>query len=114
MNVFIGFEISNELNNKFINFKEENKQPGLQFIKKETQHITLFYIGKIFPDKLDKLVSKLSKICDNTPPFDIVTDRIDFSPGKTPNMFWQYFKYSFHFLFFLMVITNLINYHLRY
>jgi 2'-5' RNA ligase len=91
MKLFMGFEVPIELSQQLATFKTTNKQPGLNFTKRENQHITALFLGDINPQKISDIQFNLATLCSGNKPFTLKTQQIDFSPGKNPYMFWQYF-----------------------
>jgi len=90
MRVFIGIDIPDSIKDeieKRVISKLKNKLDNARFVKKDSLHLTLKFIGEVSDDKLEKIKSSLKGITFS--PFKVFLSEIGFFPDKKrPRVMW--------------------------
>src|ERR1700693_4175813 len=89
MRIFIGIDLDPEVRARIERFLEgvEGFAPDARWVRPESLHITLKFIGEKPPEAVDSLKEALGGIHD--PPFGVALRGFGFFPtSKSPRVFW--------------------------
>lgn len=86
---FVAINLPGEIREKLVKWQEIHKNMDVRWTKKDSLHITLFFIGWIEDEKIKNISLRLKTIADNYQPFDIYLTEITVGPDeKNPRMIW--------------------------
>lgn len=90
--LFIAINLPEGIKKKLIDYQKkwESLDPNLiRWIKKESLHITLVFIGYVTDDEMYEIINNVKEVAKKHNPFLINLERIILGPpNKTPRMFW--------------------------
>ena len=88
MRLFVGIDIPPDIRQRITDFVERVRPtaPDARWVKPDTYHITLKFIGEFKPERLDELKSTLSTV--SSPPIDIAFRGCGFFTPRSPKAFW--------------------------
>jgi len=88
MRLFVGIEIDAEIRQRLASYVSELSRgaPEIRFVKPETWHVTLKFIGEYPEAKLDALRAALAAI--HQPSFAIAFRNVGFFTPRSPRIFW--------------------------
>jgi 2'-5' RNA ligase len=89
MRVFVGLDIPDEIRNAIARYMDglRNFAPDVKWVRPESFHVTLKFIGELKPEQVDELKRALSVV--KAAPLDITFRDTGFFPnGKRPRVFW--------------------------
>jgi RNA 2',3'-cyclic 3'-phosphodiesterase len=89
MRIFVGIDLENAIRNKIARFLEgvSGFAPEAKWVKPESLHITLKFIGEQKPDQVTAIGQRLRKI--QVKPIEIEVSSYGFFPtAKAPRVFW--------------------------
>ncbi len=93
MRIFIGVSLSEELIRIAESFKKQNSRlEGVRWVKPHNLHLTVSFLGEVPDNKIQEISTVLKEICTRHKKHFLLLEKIDFSPGKKPYMFWMYFR----------------------
>jgi RNA 2',3'-cyclic 3'-phosphodiesterase len=88
MRLFLGIDIPDDIRQRITDFVEcvRSHAPDARWVKPETYHITLKFIGEFKPERLDDLKTTLSTVA--APAIDISFRGCGFFSPRSPKAFW--------------------------
>ena len=89
MRIFIGIDLDNEIRNKITRFLEGVSPfaPDARWVRPESLHITLKFIGEQKPEQAEAITRKLQAV--KSGPFEISISGYGFFPTvRAPRVFW--------------------------
>jgi|SRR5271166_166389 len=89
MRIFIGIDLDSEVRARISRFLEgvQGFAPDAKWVRPESLHITLKFIGEQTPDRVDAITERLRRIEGD--PFEIRAGGYGFFPtAKAPRVFW--------------------------
>ena len=88
MRLFIGIDIPDDIRQRITDFVERVRPqaPDARWVKPDTYHITLKFIGEFKSERLDELTSALSAVA--SPAIDIAFHGCGFFSPRSPKAFW--------------------------
>ena len=97
--IFAAFRIPDELINQFIEISEVNYEiSGICWTKDYNFHITLFFIGEVEEENIEKIIRKLENISSHVKPFDLNFEKVEIkSKNKKPSLIWARFEKCIEF-----------------
>src|ERR1051326_2250526 len=88
MRLFVGIDIPPDIRQRITDFVDRVRTdaPDARWVKPETYHITLKFIGEYKPERLDALETALSTVA--APTIDIAFRGCGFFSPRSPKAFW--------------------------
>ena len=88
MRLFAGIDIPEEVRQKIADFVDHLRPnaPDARWVKPETFHVTLKFIGELQPERLDQLKAALAAV--KRPAIDIAFRGTGFFTPRSPKAFW--------------------------
>jgi len=89
MRIFIGIDLDSEVRGRISRFLEgiESFAPDARWVRPESLHITLKFIGEQTPERVDAIAERLRRVGGSV--FEIRTAGYGFFPtAKAPRVFW--------------------------
>ncbi len=65
---------------------------AFRWIEDRKLHLTVYFLGNVEEEKINKIVRKLNYLCLRIKPFKLQLSRLILAPGKNPRMLWAVFK----------------------
>jgi 2'-5' RNA ligase len=89
MRLFVGIDIPDDIRRRIADFVEHVRPhaPDARWVKPDTYHITLKFIGEFKPERLDELKTALSAVA--APAIDISFHGCGFFSPRSPKAFWS-------------------------
>lgn len=86
---FVAINLPEEIKEKLVQWQEVHKNFDVRWTKKDSLHITLYFISWIKKEKIKNIISDLKAIAENSESFDIYLTEITAGPDeKRPRMIW--------------------------
>jgi 2'-5' RNA ligase len=88
---FIALELSEEARAELLRIEEvlEKAEANVKWVKPESIHLTLKFLGYIQEEKVSSIEKRLGKIASEASPFDIALENIGVFPGwKNARVIW--------------------------
>jgi 2'-5' RNA ligase len=89
--VFVAFPLRNDLANFYLETGRRNRIQGVRWTPEDNLHITLFFIGEILEENLEKVKNSLAEIFLNQNSFSLNFESVTFA-GKKKSMIWGKFS----------------------
>lgn len=87
--VFVAINLPEEIKEKLVKWQEVHKNLNIHWTKKDSLHITLYFLGDVEEEKIKNISLQLKAIADNYKPFDIYLNEITVGPDeRRPRMIW--------------------------
>lgn len=87
--VFVAINLPDEIKDKLVKWQEVHKNFNVRWTKKNSLHITLYFIGWVEEEKIKNISLQLKAIADNYRSFDIYLTEITVGPDKKgPRIIW--------------------------
>lgn len=87
--VFIAINLPEKIKEELVKYQKSNGNFGVRWTKKDSLHITLYFIGWIEEEKIKHISLQLKTLAKNYKPFDTYLTEITIGPDeKTPRMIW--------------------------
>lgn len=91
LRVFLGIELSSDLHQKLANFQNELRGilPKVNWVRSESIHLTLKFLGNVAIGMVDQLVPALEPIRKNQPPLTVEIQGLGVFPHiRRPRILW--------------------------
>lgn len=93
MKLFTAISLPEEIAIDLSKIKVENKHlQAIRWTKPEKFHITTYYLGEIDLIRVDSICETLDEVSKRHSAHELEFRKIDYSPGKNPNMIWAHYK----------------------
>ncbi len=87
--IFIAINLPEEIKKKLVEWQEVHKNMDVRWTKKDSLHITLYFIGWVEDGKVEEVKRVLREISKNYNSFDLYLNEIAIGPDeKNPRMIW--------------------------
>lgn len=88
--IFIAINLPEEIKEELLNYQKNWPELPVKWIKKESLHITLIFLGYISDEELPKIIKIIKEVSKRHSPFSINLTKICYGPPKKipPRMVW--------------------------
>lgn len=89
--VFLAINLPEEVKEELVKFQDTHKNFNVRWTKKDSLHITLFFIGSVEEKEIDDLTKELREIASRHNQFILYLNEITVgpdSPFRKPEMIW--------------------------
>lgn len=85
----MAINLPEEIKKKLIEWQKIHRNFKVRWTKKDSFHITLYFIGDVDEEKIENIKLLLKAMADNCKPFDIYLNEITVGPDeRRPRMIW--------------------------
>jgi len=88
--IFIAINLSDEIKKQLVQFQKNWPDLPARWLKKETLHITLGFLGNRNEKEVEKIFEAIKRVGDRHKPFSILLNKICYGPGTKipPRLVW--------------------------
>lgn len=87
--IFAAINLPEDIKEKLVRWRELRRNFNVRWIKKDSLHITLYFIGWVEENKINEISESLKTVVSGHKPFNVYLTEITIGPNeKRPKMIW--------------------------